>query len=54
MGGRGKGEWVLPVMGTFMTKKGSVSFAVISNKTCYLNSVADCHATARMKTSRDT
>lgn len=31
----------------------SVSFAVISNTTCHLNSMADCHATATMKTSRD-
>lgn len=30
-----------------------MSFAVISNKTCYPNLMADCHATATMKTSKD-
>lgn len=49
----GKGEWTVHVMGTFVTQWGSVSFAVISNKTCHLNLMADCHATATMKTSRD-
>lgn len=50
---RGKGERTLHVMGTFVTQGGSVSFAVISNKTCHLNLMAGCHATATMKTSRD-
>lgn len=47
---RGKGGHV---MGTFVTQRGSVSFAVISSKTCHLNLMADCHASATMKTSRD-
>ena len=57
VGGRGgkggKGECTLHVMGTFVTQRGSVSFAVISNIICHLNLMADCHATATMKTSRD-
>lgn len=52
-GERGKGEWTLHLMGTFMTQRGSVSFAVISNQTCHLNLTAGCQATATMKTSRD-
>ena len=51
--GGAKGERTLHVMGTFVTQRGSVSFAVISNKTCHLNLMADCHATATMKTSGD-
>lgn len=50
---RGKGGQSLHVMGTFVTQRGSVSFAVISSKTCHLNLMADCHASATMKTSRD-